>query len=503
MSLEDGIITTGVLNSEEQKTFTFHSKYDDSEKKVVTLVYTIIDNDQGSVGSFPEIQIGYVTETSAATSTDRKVNDRIIEKNIEVRRSSSSRVYKFVAKKALYLITLTMPKQLSSTYSLSININGLVSLPPNNEILGYLAEKSFDIYQINIQRAGNLLIQFYECFGNSSISIAKSRQDYLNNNFETSIQTTLQSSDFVIIQVPAGSVYLKVTGTKGLTIFTSLALDGNKALESAYKIAAYLIPSGHQIPQRMFEAGNQGKIEASTTDGKFHVKWDNLQLTNQDQSQSNIDIYETVYFSRSERALDMAAKCQLIPGSEFTFTLDHGEDMRVSSFSTLTNLQERVLDKEVELAGLAEADEGSSPLLVKITARVQPSAEESSPLYNLPVSVFYQKSEVSHKPPGSAILQRLKSILGNTYLASGLLVVIVGGVAWGCMKRRKQQQMIVGRPKGQYELSKVKDESRSESSPNPSPTKQLEYSDLQDDEEEEPVPEQDSVVGLKENKEEK
>ncbi len=194
MSLEDGIITTGVLTSEEEKTFTFHSKFDDSEKKVVTLVYTIIDNDQGSVGSFPEIQIGYVPETSAATSSDRKVNDRIIEKNIEVRRSSSSRVYKFVAKKALYLITLTMPKQLSSTYSLSININGLVSLPPNNEILGYLAEKSSDIYQINVHRAGNLLIQFFECFGNSTISIAKSRQDYLNNKFDTSIQATLQSN---------------------------------------------------------------------------------------------------------------------------------------------------------------------------------------------------------------------------------------------------------------------------------------------------------------------
>ena len=305
----------------------------------------------------------------------------------------------------------------------------------------------------------------------------------------------------MIIQVPAGSVYLKITGTKGLTIFTSLALEGNKALESAYKIAAYLIPSGHQIPQRMFAAGNQGKIEAYNTDGKFHVKWDNLQLTDQGQSQSNIEVYETVYFSRSERALDMAAKCQLIPGSEFTFTLDHGEDMRVSSFSTMTNLQERVLDKEVELAGLSDAEEGSSPLLVKITARVQPSAEESSPLYNLPVSVFYQKSEVSHKS-GNAIIQRLKSILGNTYLASGLLIVIVGGVAWGCMKRRKQQQqMIVGRPqKGNYELSKVKE---SEASPNPSPSKQLEYSGLQDDEEEEQVPEQDSVVGLKENKEEK
>ena len=194
MSLEDGIITTGVLNSEEQKTFTFHSKFDYSEKKVVTLVYTIIDNDKGSVSSFPEIQIGYVPETSAATSADRKVNDRIIEKNLEVRRSSSSRVYKFVAKKALYLITLTMPKQLTSTYSLSVNINGLVSLPPGNEILGYLGERSFDIYQINVQRAGNLLIQFFECFGNSSISIAKSKEDYLKNKFDTSIQTSLQSN---------------------------------------------------------------------------------------------------------------------------------------------------------------------------------------------------------------------------------------------------------------------------------------------------------------------
>lgn len=304
----------------------------------------------------------------------------------------------------------------------------------------------------------------------------------------------------MIIQVPAGSVYLKVTGTKGLTIFTSLALEGNKALESAYKIAAYLIPTGHQIPQRMFEAGNQGKIEAYNTDGKFHIKWDNLQLKDQAQSQSNIDIYETVYFSRSERALDMAAKCQLIPGSEFTFTLDHGEDMRVSSFSTMTNLQERVLDKEVELAGIAENEEGASPLLVKITARVQPSAEESSPLYNLPVSVFYQKSEVAHKSE-NLILQRLKSILGNTYLASGVLIVIVAGVAWGCVKR-KRQQMIVGRPtKAQYELSKVKEE-LAESTPNPSPTKQLEYSNLQD-EEEEPVPEQDSAIGLKEDKEEK
>jgi len=393
----------------------------------------------------------------------------------------------------LYLITLTMPKQLKSTYSLSVNVNGLVSLPPNNEILGYLSEKTSDIYQINVQRAGNLLVQFFECFGNSTISIARSRDDYLHNKFDTSIQTSLKNADYALFSVTPGSVYLKVTGTKGLTIFTSLAVEGNKGMESAYKISAYFIPKDQQIPQNMFEAGNEGKIEAyNSHDGKYHIKWDNLKLTDKYQSQNNIEIYETVYFSRSERALDMAAKCQLIPGSEFTFTLDHGEDMKVSSYSTMTNMQERVLDKEIELNDIR--DEGA-PLLVKITARVQPSATEGSPLFNMPVSVFYKKSEVSEPSTGSLIAQKLKSILGSTSLVVGALVLVVAGVAWGCF-RRKKYQMVVGRPqKAQYELSKVKEDA--EASSDKVVVNKMEYSDLQDEEEEE-VPEQDSAVNLKE-----
>ena len=133
---------------------------------------------------FPDLTIGYVPQSRAATKNDRKVKDRYIESHFEERRSTTTRVYRFVAKKALYLINLEMSINIPVRYSLSLNIKSVIALPPNNEILGYLPEGNADIYEIKVKESSNLLIRFLECFGNSEISAAMSRAQYKNDEFQ-------------------------------------------------------------------------------------------------------------------------------------------------------------------------------------------------------------------------------------------------------------------------------------------------------------------------------
>lgn len=129
---------------------------------------------------------------------------------------------------------------------------------------------------------------------------------------------------YTLVKVETGVIYLKVTTTKGLVMFSPLVEGKSKGLEAAYKLSIYFMPLTKKISQQ-YLPGNQGKIEARHIgEGKYHLQWDNIQMPKQD-SKTEIDIYEVIYASRSLRALDMAAKCQLIPGSEFVFTIEHGE----------------------------------------------------------------------------------------------------------------------------------------------------------------------------------
>jgi len=141
-----------------------------------------------------------------------------------------------------------------------------------------------------------------------------------------------------LIPVEQGIVYIKVVATKGWTMFTPKTAEGSQAKvsEAAYKISSVFMPLGQKAPQQLFQPGNNGLIQASPIgDGKYNITWNNVELLDKGASQSNIDIYETIYVSRSEKALEMAAKCQLVPDTEFVFTLEHGEGILtiVNNFS--------------------------------------------------------------------------------------------------------------------------------------------------------------------------
>lgn len=110
---------------------------------------------------------------------------------------------------------------------------------------------------------------------------------------------------------------------------TPLSSEGVKGMEAAYKIAVYFLPSTQKAPHQLVIPGNQGQVQAWRTDaGKYKVHWNNIMTLAEDRQERKNEegsISEMIYFSKSLRALNMAAKCELIPGTEFVFTIEHNE----------------------------------------------------------------------------------------------------------------------------------------------------------------------------------
>ena len=126
-------------------------------------------------------------------------------------------------------------------------------------------------------------------------------------------------------------MYLKVVSVQGWNIFSPKTADGaqRKVMEAAYKISSVFMPENNKAPQQLFQAGNHGLIQTSIIEeGKYNITWNNVEIVDKAGMRFNVDVYETIYVSRSQKALEMAAKCQLVPDTEFVFTLEHGEGIK-------------------------------------------------------------------------------------------------------------------------------------------------------------------------------
>ena len=133
--------------------------------------------------------------------------------------------------------------------------------------------------------------------------------------------------------------------------------------------------------------------------------------------------------------------------------------MKVWAFPTTSKINQKVLNKEIELDTASTG--GNSALLVRIAAKVQPTIKAG---YDVPVSVFYQQSEIYENSPG--IFEKFKMVFGGfgkkkefffiIFLAVGLGVIIIVACIVRCCNKRKEDSGEKHR-EVQYEMGKVEE----------------------------------------------
>ena len=128
-------------------------------------------------------------------------------------------------------------------------------------------------------------------------------------------------------------MFIKVRATEGLVMFTNLSAEGfnDRALEASYKISLSSIDETLGDPKSLFISGNHGNVNATQIQpGVYEVEWENV-IPNPQSAYSGkikisgVEVYSNVYLASDLKALKMASRCDLIPGSEFQFILDNGD----------------------------------------------------------------------------------------------------------------------------------------------------------------------------------
>ena len=179
--LEDGSVTGGTFTKHEEKTYLFDCAF--TTKKLITFTFAITT--ENSVGKyyFPHISIKYLPGLSDRNLTDEEIANRTVDTKLDIRESLRSKIIRFVAKQGMYFIRIQSELDLEISYLVSLNANGLSLLPPNSEILSYLAVNTSEIYEVVNVLKGHLLVQVFECFGKVKISAAEDDDHYEAKDF--------------------------------------------------------------------------------------------------------------------------------------------------------------------------------------------------------------------------------------------------------------------------------------------------------------------------------
>jgi len=115
-------------------------------------------------------------------------------------------------------------------------------------------------------------------------------------------------------------------------MFNKLGAEGLdvRSEEASYKLSAFLLEKKWSIPNFLFHAGNNGEIKARKLDkGVVQIEWNNVELNQENKKDfddfDSLNVFSGVFIGSSQRALDIAAKCGLEIGAEFSFTIENGE----------------------------------------------------------------------------------------------------------------------------------------------------------------------------------
>lgn len=332
--LSDGVLAAGTLDVKGSKNFVFTSPHEYTEKKIITLTLAVIpsqENVHNHLFMFPELTIDYVNDQDSKGIKHR-------QSKVDVRESSSVRIYRFVSKKGLYFVNLNNAQSQSINFIITMNSQMMQLLPFNNEIMAYLGVGQQEIYELSIPTQGTLHLSFVICFGQIEIKGAEDtefKEGVFNKEFKEDLQgkELITNSNYLgstySIDANPGKFYIKIISKEGLLMFNPLSEDGfnPRAEESAYKISTHFTPKAKMNPFTLFINPNRNIKALTKKKGEYEIEWENIKLMDKKTSKllKNVQIENEIYLASNEKGLSIGSKCEIKPGQEFLYIIENGE----------------------------------------------------------------------------------------------------------------------------------------------------------------------------------
>ena len=320
-----------------------------------------------------------------------------------------------------------------------MNPKAPVELPVNTPYLSRAAIRASDIYVVNIDQPGVLMIEVHACIGEVLVSYSSpySGSKSLAIDGQTSDTATSYVS-FMSDELDSGQiVYINVTSVNGI-----VDDDYVQAQEAVYKIKTSFYDkdsTDYLIPYNSLSSGSEGKITWNLYgDSSLKLGFGDIEQDGSTPSSTNTNLnFSSVYdvFVTKEQVIgEYLARCDVVPDAKGIFKDLHGEHSQMSFDPEDVDTDgvdaiNRFIETGIPLT--------TDPVYVSLRVKLMGLDDQGEVIWRYPVT--YQTIQAVGTNPAPAKPGSSSHIWVILLLL--LLVIIIGGICWYRKKLRDKKML--------------------------------------------------------------
>ena len=451
ITLRDGVPEPAFTLPKQQSVFIYNAPKDpDSDHQRLKVLISVFEHG-GLATTTQNANASFIPEVTVTSSNMKKgIDEDLIEEPIYRKSISEGRLTKTLRgqmafsvnqRKGQFKIYVNNPYDHILNYTITVQDRHFIKLPLNTIQMSRIDVGYSEVYEVYVEKKGQLLIDVFNCFGGVQVESTQSLIGAQKGEFPDAATTVSQNHVARALLVQPGPIFIRVRGVDGY-----IDDDYDPVKEALYKIRVTSWGENELTPQDKFFAKDLGIVTGTQLSSEIvSLSWSHVGFQQEDLDRLliryQVSVQYTLVFADDQVFAESKALCGVEPQAGGQFMGRGKVREPVTSVISLDKSTAGKLDKMTrELNVSAEDVRGSS--YVAVVANVQGYTDRGL-AWEVPIK--YLTAEMK--------IEKVRATSGLWFFLTACfigLIVIVAALWWYSKRFRSIESLL------QYEMQETR-----------------------------------------------